>query len=164
MKAYLAGAIEHAPDKGKSWRTEMAAFLKREFDHDSYNPHIEEPKVLNMEERAKFRSLKTANLMEFQNIVRKLIRHDIHSLMSEIDYVICLWDDYAEMGGGTYGELTFAFYHAIPIYMVTKKTPQEISGWILGCATEFFRGFAELKKFLREKFRTFAENPSLKGD
>ncbi len=152
MRAYLAGAIEHAPDKGKQWRTELAEFLKNEFGHDSYNPHIEEPKLLTPEERTKFRSLKTSNLPEFQRIVRKLIRNDIHSLMTEIDYVICLWDDYAEKGGGTYGELTFAFYHGIPVYMVAAKPLDEISGWILGCTTEFFQSFDTLKDFLRKKF------------
>ena len=152
MKAYLAGAIEHAPDKGKRWRDELSQFLKERFCHESYNPHIEEPKILTPEEREKFRSLKITNLPEFQNIVRKLIRNDIHSILTEIDYMICLWDDYAEKGGGTYGELTFAFYHGIPIYMVVGKPIEEISGWILACATQFFDNFDKLKAFLISKY------------
>ncbi|MBN2600841.1 MAG: hypothetical protein JXR87_02490 [Candidatus Marinimicrobia bacterium] len=152
MKVYLAGAIEHAPDKGKEWRADLAEFLQREFGHEVYNPHIEEPKIITEEERQKFRSLKTENLPEFQKIVRKLIRNDIKSILTEIDYVICLWDEYAEKGGGTYGELTFAFYHGIPVYMVTPMSLQEISGWILGCTTEFFKDFNELKTFLKARF------------
>ena len=152
MKAYLAGAIEHAPDKGKAWRTEMADFLKSNFGHDSYNPHIEEPLILTLGEREAFRRLKTENLSEFQKIVRKLIRNDIKSILTEIDYIICLWDEYAEKGGGTYGELTFAFYYDIPVYMVTPMELSKISGWILGCTTEFFKNFDELKSFLREKY------------
>jgi len=154
MKVYLAGAIEHAPDKGKVWRADLAEFLQREFGHEVYNPHIEEPKILTDEERQQFRSLKTENLPEFQKIVRKLIRNDIKSILTEIDYVICLWDKYAEKGGGTYGELTFAFYHGIPVYMVTPMKLQEISGWILGCTTDFFKNHDELKTFLHDKFRT----------
>jgi hypothetical protein len=57
------------------------------------------------------------------------------------------------MGGGTYGELTVAYYHNIPVYMVAAKPLSQISGWILGCATEFFESFEELKEFLRENFR-----------
>jgi len=152
MKAYLAGAIEHAPDKGKAWRADLAEFLKIEFGHESYNPHIEEPKILTPEERKQFRVLKTENLLEFQKIVRKLIRNDIKSILTEIDYVICLWNEHAEKGGGTYGELTFAFYHGIPVYMVTPMELANISGWILGCTTEFFKNFDELKEFLRKKY------------
>jgi len=152
MKAYLAGAIEHAPDKGKTWRAEMAEFLRKEFGHEFYNPHIEEPKILTPAEREQFRSLKNENLPEFQKIVRKLIRNDIQSILTEIDYVICLWDEHAEKGGGTYGELTFAFYHGIPVYMVTPLKLENISGWILGCTTEFFKNFDELKSFLRGKY------------
>ena len=154
MKVYLAGAIEHAPDKGKAWRVDLAEFLQNEFGHDSYNPHIEEPKILTAAERKQFRSLKTANLPEFQKIVRKLIRNDIKSILTEIDYIICFWDEYAEKGGGTYGELTFAFYHGIPVYMVTPMELVNISGWILGCATEFFKNFDELKEFLQDKYKT----------
>ncbi len=153
MKAYLAGAIEHSPDKGKAWRADIAEFLQQEFGHDVYNPHIEEPKILTPEERQQFRQLKTDDLPEFQKIVRKLIRNDIKSILTEIDYVICLWDEYAEKGGGTYGELTFAFYHGIPVYMVTSTKLLEISGWILGCTTEYFKNFDELKTFLQDKFR-----------
>ncbi|MBU4444385.1 MAG: hypothetical protein L6422_02105 [Candidatus Marinimicrobia bacterium] len=153
MKAYLAGAIEHAPDYGNAWREEMTAFLKNEFGHESYNPLIEEPKILTPEESARFRALKTQNLPEFRKIVRKLIRNDIKSILTEIDYIICLWDEYAEKGGGTYGELTFAFYHGIPVYMVAVKPLSQISGWILGCATEFFESFEELKGFLRSRYK-----------
>lgn len=163
MKAYLAGAIEHAPDKGRAWRADLAAFLKAEFGHDSYNPHIEEPKILTADERKQFRALKTENLPEFQKIVRKLIRNDINSILTEIDYVVCLWDEYAEKGGGTYGELTVAFYHNIPVYMVTPLPLSDISGWILGCTTEFFKDFDELKKFLKARI-VDVKSPPFKGD
>ncbi|RKY60415.1 MAG: hypothetical protein DRP96_05735 [Candidatus Neomarinimicrobiota bacterium] len=163
MKAYLAGAIEHAPDKGKAWRTEMAEFLKTDLGHDSYNPHIEEPLILTPDERKVFRRLKTENLPEFQKIVWKLIRNDIHSILNEIDYIICLWDEYAEKGGGTYGELTFAYYYNIPVYMVTSMELSTISGWILGCTTEFFKDFDELKRFLRKKYWEYLSFPVKKA-
>ncbi len=163
MKAYLAGAIEHAPDEGRVWRADLAAFLKTEFGHESYNPHIEEPKILTAMEREQFRALKHRNLSEFQKIVRKLIRNDINSILTEIDYVVCLWDEYAEKGGGTYGELTVAFYHNIPIYMVTPLPLEKISGWILGCTTEFFKDFDELKMFLKARIVDVESSP-FRGD
>jgi len=152
MKVYLAGAIEHAPDSGKAWRDNVSAFLKMELGHDCYNPLIEEKKYLSQEESEKFRSLKTTDLNRFKRIVRKLMRGDLKSINNEIDYVICFWDSYAVKGGGTYGELTFAFYNNVPVYMVTKEDISEISAWVLSCTANIFSNFEDLKKFLRERY------------
>ena len=153
MKAYLAGAIEFSPDKGKSWRDDISGFLSYEFGHDSYNPLIEEHKILTKDERETFRSLKSTNLDGFKRIVRKLMLNDLNTIADEIDYMICNWDVYAAKGGGTYGELTFAFYRNIPVYMVAGESLEKISGWILSCTTEIFSNFAQLKEFLIRKYR-----------
>ncbi|PIS30667.1 MAG: hypothetical protein COT43_01445 [Candidatus Marinimicrobia bacterium CG08_land_8_20_14_0_20_45_22] len=153
MKAYLAGAIEHASDRGEAWRTRMSNFLASELRHDFYNPLIEEKKYLTPDEGRQFRGLKTSNLQKFQETVRKLMTGDLKSLTTEIDYIICYWDEAAALGGGTYGELTFAFYMKIPVYMVTRLSAEKITGWVLGCVTQIFSDFAELEQFLKEKYR-----------
>jgi len=150
MKAYLAGAIEHAPDHGEAWRTAMSEFLMLTFNHTCYNPLLEEHKYLTPEESRNFRGYKQTDPERFQEIVRKLIRGDLHSLETEIDYVICNWDEYAVKGGGTYGELTYAFSRNIPVYMVTQIPVLAISGWILGCTTKIFASFDELRQYLRQ--------------
>ena len=152
MKVYLSGAIEHAPDRGKAWRNDISDFLKTKLGHDCYNPLIEEKLFLTEEEREKFRSLKNTDLSKFKKIVRKLMRGDLESLNNEINYMICLWDSYAAKGGGTYGELTFAFYKDVPVYMVTEENINEISAWVLSCTTNIFESFEELKEFLRERY------------
>ena len=48
MLAYLAGAIEYAPDLGRGWRREVAAFLKT-LGHDVYDPAEDERKSLTEE-------------------------------------------------------------------------------------------------------------------
>ncbi len=153
MKAYLAGAIEHAPDKGKAWRDDISRFLEESLGHEYYNPLIEERKYLTDDESLAFRGLKYNNISEYKKIVRKLITGDIRAIDNDIQYIICLWDQYAENGGGTYGELTLAFRNNIPVYMVTPKVLSEISGWILGCTSEIFNNFKDLKCFLNEKFK-----------
>lgn len=153
MKVYLAGAIEHAPDLGKQWREKMSVFLKNELNHDSYNPLNEEENYLTKEEIDTFRDLKVTDIEKYKKIVRKLIIGDLKQLKNSIDYIICLWDEYTEKGGGTYGELTLAFENEIPVYMVTDKLKAEISGWILGCTTKIFPDFDELKKFLKNKYK-----------
>ena len=135
MKAYLAGAIEYAPDLGKKWRSEISVFLDREMNHANYNPLLEENKYLTKNEQATFRDLKVTDTNKYRIILRKLIDGDLKTLKESIDYIICLWDNYAEKGGGTYGELTVGYEQNIPIYMVTEKLKPEISGWILGCTS-----------------------------
>ncbi len=152
MKVYLSGAIEHSPDHGEHWRNDISLFLKEQLGHEFYNPLIEEKKHISSKEKESFRELKLKNLKEYKKIVRKLINGDLKSILTEIDYVICLWDPYTEKGGGTHGELTIAYYHDIPVYMVKNKPIQDISGWILGCTTEVFDDFDSLKKFLKKKY------------
>lgn len=153
MKAYLAGAIEHASDRGEAWRTRMSHFLSMELRHDFYNPLIEEKRYLTQDESRQFRMLKMTDLPKFQETVRKLMTGDLKSLTTEIDYIICLWDEAAALGGGTYGELTVAFHLKIPVFMVTQLPVEKISGWILGCATRIFPNFDELEQFLKAKYK-----------
>ncbi len=152
MKVYLAGAIEHSPDLGEKWRVNITPFLKNELNHDIYNPLVEEENYLTEEEFNTFRGLKVTDIEKYKLIIRKLIRGDLNALKHSIDYIICLWDDYTEKGGGTYGELTLAYEYGIPVYMVTDKLKAEISGWILGCTTKIFNDFDDLKTFLKKEY------------
>jgi len=152
MKAYLAGAIEHAPDNGIGWRRNVTQFLAETLGHSVYDPTAEELSILSPEESANFRSYKQENLPEFQRIVRKLIAHDLTILTTDIDYVICLWDDYVKNGGGTQGEITVSHLEGIPVYLVTTMTLGEISGWILGCVSHVFTSFEALENHLLQKY------------
>lgn len=151
--AYLAGAMEHAPDRGAAWRAEMAAFLTHELGHRVFNPCVEELNILRPEERAQLSAWKRSDLPRFREAVRKLIHTDLNTLLNEVDYVVCLWDRHVLRGGGTHGELTMAHYHGIPVYLVAGMPIPEISSWILGCTSEVFTDFGELKAYLRERYR-----------
>ena len=109
MKAYLAGAIEHAPDFGEKWREDIGLFLKSDLNHDYYNPLAEESTYLTKKEMMNFRTLKVTSVEQYKVIIRKLIDGDLKALKNRVDYVICLWDEYSEKGGGTYGELQFTW-------------------------------------------------------
>jgi hypothetical protein len=149
---YLAGAIEHAPDRGRSWREEISRFLVTELHHQIFNPSLEESHVLSPEEFKNFRSWKTTDLGRFRQVMFKIIQTDISMLINQVDYIICRWDEYVFKGGGTQGELTMAFWHRIPVYLVTDIPLQEMSSWILGCTSEVFTNLSELKKFLRRTY------------
>jgi len=56
-------------------------------------------------------------------------------------------------GGGTHGELTVAYVNKIPVYLVLGVPLQDISGWIIGCATQIFTDFSSLKEFLLQTYQ-----------
>ena len=147
--AYLAGAIEYAPDAGAQWREEIELFLREELHHEVYNPSREERNVLSPDEARYFRSWKSTDLPRFRKVVHRIIDTDLSMLIDKVDYVVCLWDEHVLGGGGTHGELTISFRHGIPVYMVTPIDITRISSWIIGCTTEIFPDFQSLKEFLK---------------
>lgn len=152
MLAYLAGAIEYAPDNGEAWRLEMSRFLISQLGHQVFNPCVEENHILSPEEFKNFRKWKTSNLKRFRETVRKLIQTDLDTLLNRVDYVVCLWDEHVLNGAGTHGELTMAYYQGIPVYMVSTLPREKMSSWIIGCTSELFDSFDELRKFLLHKY------------
>lgn len=152
MQVYLAGAMEHAPDRGCGWREEMSRFLTGELNHRVFNPCVEELQVLTPEEHRHLHEWKTSDPARFRQAVRKLIEFDIHHLLNHTDYIICLWDQYVLNGGGTHGELTMAYHHRIPVYMVHHLQRPQISSWIIGCTSEMFEDFSLLKDFLKARY------------
>jgi hypothetical protein len=150
MLAYLSGSIEYSPDYGKSWRAQLTPFL-RELGHQVYDPALDEKKNLTDEEVREFRYWKITDLGRFQQTIRKIIAWDLDWVERKSDYVVCLWDEAAARGAGTQGELTLAHRAGIPVYLVLGMPVEKVSGWILGCATDVFESFEELKQFLREK-------------
>ncbi len=148
MLAYLCGAIEYSPDHGKAWRAEITLFL-REQGHEVYDPALDEKKNLSDEEVRDFRKWKATDLARFQATIRKIIDWDLEWVGRKSDFIVAYWDEYSGRGAGTQGELTLAYSRGIPVYLVTAVPVAQISGWILGCATEVFTSFEELKHRLR---------------
>ncbi len=171
MLAYLSGSIEYSPDFGKSWRAEITPFLRR-LGHDVYDPAADEKKNLGDDEVANFRSWKTSDLPRFQRTIQKIIAWDLDWIETRADYIICYWDEAATRGAGTHGELTFAHRMHIPVYLVLGLPLERVSGWILGCASEVFTSFDELRAFLTEAYagrsaakatehEVFADSPAI---
>jgi len=152
MYAYLAGAMEHAPDLGAAWRKEISEFLVSELGHQVFNPCVEQSRVLTPDEGRLFRTWKSNDLARFRATVQKIIQKDINTILNKADYIICLWDEFVANGGGTQGELTMAHFHNIPVYMVSEIPSSKISSWILGCTTELFSDFESLKEFLQKEY------------
>lgn len=147
MLFYLSGSIEYASDKGKTWRAELTPFLLS-LGHRVYDPAADEKKNLSDEEVRHFRSWKTSDPDRFQSVIRKIIAWDLDWVEKKSDCIIALWDEAAQRGAGTGAELTMAHRRGVPVYLVAGMPREQISGWILGCATHVFTDFDELKTFL----------------
>jgi hypothetical protein len=151
MLAYLCGSIEYSPDHGKAWRAAITPFLES-LGHNVYDPAQDEKKNLTDEEVQEFRSWKIHDLHRFQGTIRKIIDYDLDWIENKCDYIVAYWDEYAGRGAGTQGELTLAYRRGIPVYIVSAVPVSQVSGWILGCATDVFKDFGELKNFLLLKY------------
>jgi hypothetical protein len=148
MRVYLSGAIEYAPDFGRAWRAAITPFLES-LGHVVYDPALDEKKNLSDEERLHFRQWKTTDLPRFQQTLRKIIAYDLDHIEQKTDFILCYWDEYSRLGAGTQGELTLAHRVGIPVYLVAVIPIAEVSGWILGCSSQVFRGLDELKSFMK---------------
>ncbi len=148
MLIYLSGAIEYAPDKGKGWRAALTPFL-RGLGHQVYDPAEDERKNLDDVEMGEFRGWKRSDPERFRATVRKIIAWDLDWIEHRADCVVAFWDEHAQRGGGSSAELTLAHRRGIPVYLVAGVPVEQVSGWILGCASHVFTDFQQLRNFLR---------------
>jgi nucleoside 2-deoxyribosyltransferase len=146
MFFYLAGSIEYSPDKGRAWRARIAPALK-ELGHEVYDPAEDELKNLTEAEAREFRTWKQTDLERFRRTVQKIIAYDLDLIEHSSDAIICYWDEHAGRGAGTQGELTFAHRIGVPVYLICGVPIEQISGWLLACATEIFCSFDEFHEF-----------------
>ena len=149
MRVYLSGGMEYADGEGVNWRKEMQEWLETTFNHSVFNPNVESDKFFATRyPNIDFREIKKSNLDLYQEIVRRLVDIDCNEIANHSDYVICFWDDGAVKGAGTKGELTMAKFFKKPVYLVTSFPHFDIPGWVLGCTTEIFPNFEQLRQFL----------------
>ena len=144
MLVYLSGSIEYAADLGKNWRAEITPFLNEQ-GHRVYDPAADETKNLAADEVRDFRRWKASDLPRFQRVLRKIIAWDL-DWIDRSQCVVCFFDPAAARGAGTQGEITYAHRRGIPVYLVLGMPTDQVSGWVLGCATEVFRDFEQLKE------------------
>ncbi len=153
MIAYLSGAMENAKNEGSGWRDDITIWLKENLDHSVIDPVIETAKLVEKSESQNYRNWKTSNPNRFKEFVRQAIDNDLDSVVNKADYLICLWNQEVLSGGGTHGEVTMAYYYNKPVYLINQlKMPNQLSGWIMSCATEVFKDFESMQKRLLEVY------------
>ncbi len=151
MKAYLSGAMEFAYQEGADWRIALSRWLQAELNHSVYDPVVESEILANRYNAREYRSLKVHDPERYAGFIRHCVRRDLE-MVQKADYLICLWNEGVFKGAGTAGEVTLAFHSGTPVYLVNQLKPEELSGWIMACSTEYFDGFDGLKQFLRQQY------------
>lgn len=149
-RAYLAGAMERAPDRGRAWRERLLPVLAA-LGHGCFNPCEEELLVASEEERSRFREWKASGHEEFRSLMSRIIDHDLAALR-ESDYVVCYWDEHANGSGGTPAEVTLARVWGKPVYLVHAIDRSDGSSWVQGCASAIFDSLDELCAFLEQEY------------
>jgi hypothetical protein len=145
--------MEFAKGEGADWRRDTEDWVSEHLGHSAYNPNTESDQYLSKKvPSGRFREMKTEDIGRYTEIVRDLIDRDCSEIAGRSDYVICNWDESAQRGAGTKGELTMARFVGKPVYMVTRMKLQDIPGWVLGCSTKIFATFEELQEYLLEQY------------
>jgi hypothetical protein len=151
QRVYLSGGMEYASNEGRDWRSTLQEWLEQELCCSVFNPNLESARFFSAHYPAvNFRRLKSENPSLYKTIASGLVDLDCAEIAERTDLLICYWDESAMRGAGTKGELTMAKFFKRPVYMVTEIPREEIPGWVLGCTTELFGTFEELKKHLIE--------------
>ena len=151
MIAYLSGAMENAKNEGSEWRNEITIWLKEKLNHSVIDPVIDTTKLVERTKSQNYRNWKTSDPNKFRKFVRQAIDNDLNSVVNKSDYLICLWNQEVLIGGGTHGEVTMAYYYNKPIYLINQlNVRNQLSGWIMSCATEIFTDFKSIQKRLFE--------------
>ena len=153
MIAYLSGAMENAPMEGKEWRAEMTEWLNSNLNHGVIDPVLMSRDTARKENAQEYRSWKNSQPEKFKSFIRKIVHSDITAVISQADYLICLWDNHVIAGGGTHAEVTFAYWYHKPVFLINKLEEIELSSWIEACSTSVFTDFKSLKKYLLKLYK-----------
>lgn len=139
--------MENAPDFGVGWRARIEKWLTEE-GWTVHNPCTKETTIFKRRnvKGSTFYKLKTLKTLDvYQAIMRDIIDYDL-DIIDRSDAILVLWDEYAK--GGTIHELGYAREHNIPVIMMSKLPVSKISGWVLGCTTELFFKWSDVKEYL----------------
>ena len=144
--------MEYAKNGGADWRKEITLWLITNLNHSVIDPVIESKKLIKNYKEEEFRSWKQTNPEKYVEIMRRAIIKDLDAVVNKADYIICLWDENVFKGAGTHSEVTFAYYNDKPIYLINKLGINDLSGWVMSCATEIVNDFDSLKVLLKNKY------------
>ena len=139
-RVYLAGAIDHAEDGGKTWRRQITPMIN-DVGIDVFDPCIEADgyaaRLLGWSEfsHQRWAELKKTDFQTWQEISEEMVDFDLKALINS-DGLLVLYDDVThETSQGTPGEITVAKLIQIPMGIVFggKQSVETCVVWVTGC-------------------------------
>ncbi len=154
LQVYLSGGMEFAEDNGAEWRSRLEVWLKNKLGHSCFNPVKASEELLSTKySGADFRDAKSSNFAKHREIAKEIVSLDSTEIILRTDYLVCYYNESAQRGAGTKGELTVAAIFGKPVYLVKDMAIEKIPSWVIGCATEIFDNFESLQDFLLKKYK-----------
>ena len=140
---YLAGGMQYSDDYGVSWRKAATEKLDK-VGIAAWNPFEQDTSDLAPDELQRVIAGHTDP--DTLAIMRKIIERD-NDRVYDTDAVLCLWDESARLGGGTHGEINYAYQEGKPVYLVAKT---ELPLWTHACCHKIFDTVDDAIKALEE--------------
>ncbi len=134
----------------------MQEWIERELGGTVFNPNVESDRLFTTRHNGvQFRALKSQDFERYRKIAEELVELDSSEIALRSDVVVCFWDESAQRGAGTKGELTLAKYFGKPVFMVTSMPMEALPGWVIGCVTMIVPDFVALKGLLLDRFKYY---------
>ena len=153
MIAYLSRAIENTPHEGQEWREEMTEWLKYNLNHQVNNPILISRPTAKKENAQEYKLWNNIHPEKYKSFFRKIIQSDIDAVISKVDYIICLWDEYVIRGGGTHAEVAFGYWHHKLVFLINKLEYVALSSWIETCSDSVYDDFKSLQTYLLNLYK-----------
>ena len=153
MIVYFSGAIENAPHEGQQWREKMTEWLKYNLNHQVNNPILISRATAKKENAQEYKLWKNVHPEKYKSFFRKIIQSDIDAVISKVDYIICLWDEYVIRGGGAHAEVTFGYWYHKPVFLINKLENITLSSWIEACSDSVYDDFKSLQTYLLNLYK-----------
>ena len=161
--AYLAGAIDLAPEFGVGWRKSLIPRL-RALGIEGYDPTVVNKRIFRVRSVQKaekiLRELWEKDREKWLRVVIQMEKANIKSLLGS-NFVITYWNP----AQSTYGvpiENSLAALQGIPIYCVhytpVEDLPKLLRRDVIQSLGEFFPNFDELLNFLKSRRKIIEQN------
>lgn len=133
---YLAGAISAAKDNGAGWRTDISPHLLN-LGYQIFNPVFDQPRMTGIS-REGLQILKETDIDLYREACTKIVDMDL-MILTKSKLVVVKIDESTIKGSGTFGEMTVAHLHNIPVlaWIDLPMGVADVPSWAFGCITHY---------------------------
>lgn len=151
MLIYLAGSMHGLKGYGKRWRDRETRWFKQ-YGVKTFSPPDREPEVVKRHnispELLKTQSYRIDKATRIP-LYQEIINFDLRAIRRCCDAVVVY---FTKESAGTCSEITWAWWHGIPVYLVNASGSKHINPWVEACCTTVHSNFERLRNHLKVKY------------